>query len=113
MFYFWLVMASTLWVSSVLGDDRLAIGAVLIGTWVLPLLIRRLRRKFATTAVRPRPALRVAQRSHGRRWSPPAAAELARSGAAQLRRAPHRANARPESTAAAAPPAACTAESDT
>jgi hypothetical protein len=61
MFYFWLVMASTLWVSSVVGDDRLAIGAVLIGTWVLPLLIRRLRRGSTVKPVRPRPALRVAQ----------------------------------------------------
>jgi hypothetical protein len=60
MFYFWLVMASTLWVSSVLGDDRLAIGAVLIGTWVLPLLIRRLRKRPAVAPVRVRPALQVA-----------------------------------------------------
>jgi hypothetical protein len=60
MLYFWLVMAGTLWVSSLLGDDRLAIGAILIGTWVLPLLIRRLRKKPAVVPVRAQPALRVA-----------------------------------------------------
>jgi hypothetical protein len=45
MLYFGLLMASTLWVSSLFGDERLTIGAVLIGTWVLPLAIRRLRRR--------------------------------------------------------------------
>jgi hypothetical protein len=45
MGYFVLVMASTLWISDIFGDDRLAIGAVLIGTWVLPMVIRRMRRK--------------------------------------------------------------------
>jgi hypothetical protein len=43
MLYFVLVMASTLWISGVLGDERLTIGAVLVGTWVLPTVIRRLR----------------------------------------------------------------------
>jgi hypothetical protein len=62
MLYFWLVMAGTLWVSSLLGDDRLAIGAVLIATWVLPLVIRRLRKRPAAAQVRVRPALRVAHR---------------------------------------------------
>jgi hypothetical protein len=45
MLYFGLLMATTLWISSIFGDDRLTIGAVLIGTWVLPLVIRRLRRR--------------------------------------------------------------------
>jgi hypothetical protein len=59
MFYFGLVMASTLWVSSVFGDDRLSIGAVLLGTWLLPMLIRRVRGQGTQAA--PRPAsLRVA-----------------------------------------------------
>ncbi|HEV7663369.1 MAG TPA: hypothetical protein VGQ62_07525 [Chloroflexota bacterium] len=48
MAYFGVLMATTLWVSSMFGDDRLTIGAVLIGTWVLPLLIRRLRGKRPT-----------------------------------------------------------------
>jgi hypothetical protein len=59
MFYFGLVMASTLWASSVFGDDRLTIGAVLLGTWLVPMLIRRVRGPGAQPA--PRPAsLRVA-----------------------------------------------------
>jgi hypothetical protein len=53
MAYFGLVMASTLWVSSVFGDDRLTIGAVLLGTWLLPMLIRRMRRSRAPAASRP------------------------------------------------------------
>jgi hypothetical protein len=51
MGYFGLVMASTLWISSVFGDDRLAVGAVLIGTWLLPMIIRRLR--AASPSARP------------------------------------------------------------
>jgi hypothetical protein len=51
MAYFGLVMVSTLWVSSVLGDDRLTIGAVLLATWVIPLAIRHFRRR----AARPKP----------------------------------------------------------
>jgi hypothetical protein len=43
MAYFALLMATTLWVSSIFGDDRLTIGAVLLGTWLLPLALRRLR----------------------------------------------------------------------
>jgi hypothetical protein len=58
MAYFGLIMASTLWVSSVFGDDRVTIGAVLLGTWFLPMLIRRLRRSSAPT---PTPAHRMAR----------------------------------------------------
>jgi len=55
MAYFGLVMASTLWVSSVFGDDRLTVGVVLIGTWLLPMIIRRARRAAPSAdAVRPR-----------------------------------------------------------
>jgi hypothetical protein len=58
MAYFLLLMVTTLWVSSVFGDDRLTIGAVLIGTWVLPLVIRRIRRRRATVgASSPAPAV--------------------------------------------------------
>src|SRR5437870_4169264 len=46
MAYFGVLRVSTLWVSSVCGDDRLTIGAVRVATWVLPLVIRRLRRRF-------------------------------------------------------------------
>jgi hypothetical protein len=41
MLYFALVMTSTLWLSSVLGDERLTVGAVLVVMLVLPSLIRR------------------------------------------------------------------------
>jgi hypothetical protein len=61
MIYFTLIMVSTLWVSSVFGDDRLAVGAVLVFAWLLPILLRRLRRDSsdAYTTTRPR-GLRVA-----------------------------------------------------
>ncbi|HYC23152.1 MAG TPA: hypothetical protein VEI94_10635 [Candidatus Bathyarchaeia archaeon] len=41
MLYFALLMVSTLWLSGVLGDERLTIGVVLILTLVLPSLMRR------------------------------------------------------------------------
>src|SRR5216683_5506099 len=44
MIYFALIMASTLWISSVFGNDRLAIGVVLIVAFLAPILLRRLRR---------------------------------------------------------------------
>src|SRR5438105_5058566 len=53
MFYFAMIMATTLWVSSIFGDDRFTIGAVLLGTWLVPMLIRRMRR----SASAPAPAL--------------------------------------------------------
>lgn len=59
MIYFGLIMASTLWISSVFGDDRLAIGAVLIATWFGPVLIRRMLRKPPAAVARPA-ALRLA-----------------------------------------------------
>jgi len=43
--YFGLIMASTLWVSGVSGDDRVSIALVLLGMWFVPLLLRRLRWK--------------------------------------------------------------------
>jgi hypothetical protein len=49
MLYFTLIMVSTLWASSVFGNDRVAVGAVLVGAWLLPMLIRRMRRQPATT----------------------------------------------------------------
>ena len=69
MAYFGLLLVTTLWVSSVSGDDRLTVGAVLLVTWVLPLAIRRLRRRNAGTvpaAGHAAPALSVS--------APPAAA---------------------------------------
>ena len=43
MLYFALLMASTLWISGVLGDERVTVGAVLVITWVLPTVLRRVR----------------------------------------------------------------------
>lgn len=42
MAYFVLLMASTLWLSAVLGDERLTVGAVLVAMSLLPFLLRRL-----------------------------------------------------------------------
>jgi len=42
MLYFLLLMASTLWLQGMLGDERLTIGAVLLIMLVLPSLMRRL-----------------------------------------------------------------------
>src|SRR5216683_2914154 len=44
MIYFGLIMVSTLWISSIFGNDRLAIGIVLIVAFLAPILLRRLRR---------------------------------------------------------------------
>jgi len=51
MLYFVLLMLSTLWVSSVIGDDRVTLGVVLLAMWLLPLLTRRWR-----SSCRPAPA---------------------------------------------------------
>lgn len=56
MLYFAVLMASTLWLSGVFGDDRITIGAVLLGTWVIPLLLRRVRGKGTRRVASPRTA---------------------------------------------------------
>ena len=48
MFYFALLMVSTLWIGDALGNDRLTIGVMLLVMLVLPAILRRWRR--ATTA---------------------------------------------------------------
>jgi hypothetical protein len=49
MAYFTLVMVSTLWASSVFGiHDRLTVGGVIVGTWVLRLVMQRLRKRQQT-----------------------------------------------------------------
>jgi hypothetical protein len=58
MLYFTLIMVSTLWASSVFGNDRVAVGAVLVGAWVLPMLIRRIKRQPAPARARLHPELR-------------------------------------------------------
>jgi hypothetical protein len=59
MLFFGLLMATTLWVASVFGDSRQIIGALAIGMWILPLLIRRMRRGSTAPAKRPRAPLRA------------------------------------------------------
>jgi hypothetical protein len=78
MLYFALVMASTLWISSVFGDDRLAIGAVLIATWFGPILVRRLRRTGSPEATRNPAQFKVATATAGAPVELPSAARLAR-----------------------------------
>lgn len=80
MAYFGLLMASTLWVSSLFGDDRLTIGAVLLAAWLLPMLIRRLRPSSAA-GVRTSVPLRVATAT-----APPTAAAAPAPAAPRLPR---------------------------
>jgi hypothetical protein len=63
MLYFVLLMVSTLWLSSVLGNERLAVGVVLVGSLLLPFLLKRLRRPalepaFAVASPSMQPSLR-------------------------------------------------------
>ena len=48
MGYFALLMVSTLWLSNVLGNDRLTIVIAFVAAWVLPLVLGRVRRRLAT-----------------------------------------------------------------
>jgi len=57
MLFFGMLMATTLWITSVFGDSRQTVGAIAIGAWVLPLVIRRLRR--ASSGATKRTPLRV------------------------------------------------------
>lgn len=45
MVYFGVIMASTLLVISIFGDSRLAIAPVIVGAWLLPMLVQRMRRE--------------------------------------------------------------------
>ncbi|MGI9145065.1 MAG: hypothetical protein ACR2IK_00700, partial [Chloroflexota bacterium] len=60
MLFFGMLMATTLWVANVFGDSRQTIGLLVIGTWVLPLLIRRLRRGSGGTSRSRAAPIRVA-----------------------------------------------------
>jgi hypothetical protein len=61
MIYFALIMASTLWISSVFGNDRLAIGVVLIVAFLAPILLRRLRRGSTSVSTPRTSQVRVPQ----------------------------------------------------
>ena len=45
MLYFGIIMASTLLVISLFGDNRMSIAPLVVGAWLLPLLVQRLRRQ--------------------------------------------------------------------
>lgn len=60
MLFFGVLMATTLWVTSVFGDSRQTIGAIVIVVWIAPLVIRRLRGRFARPVARRPAPLRVA-----------------------------------------------------
>jgi hypothetical protein len=56
MIYFTFIMASTLWLNSILGDGRVTTAAILVLMFVAPLLIRRWkerRAKYAASSRRP------------------------------------------------------------
>jgi hypothetical protein len=59
MLYFGVIMASTLLVISIFGDSRLAIAPVILGAWLLPMLVQRLRRQTPPTQPVPVPAAAV------------------------------------------------------
>jgi uncharacterized membrane protein len=50
MIFFTLIMASTLWLNSVLGDGTLAAVIVMVAMLVVPGVIRRLRERFGSRA---------------------------------------------------------------
>src|SRR5579859_6028744 len=62
MVFFGLLMATTLWLTGIFGDSRLLIGALVVGPWLAPMLIRRLRRRYATPPARRRRATRARHR---------------------------------------------------
>ena len=56
MAYFGVLLASTLWLTSIFGDDRLSIGLILVAMWLVPVLLKRFRRATpAATAPAPAP----------------------------------------------------------
>jgi hypothetical protein len=53
MLYFGIIMASTLLVISLFGDNRMAIAPLMVGAWLLPMLVQRLRRKPSAVSHQP------------------------------------------------------------
>jgi hypothetical protein len=90
MAYFGVLMATTLWVSSIFGDDRLTIGAVLIATWVLPLVIRRLRQRRASSSTAQAAPVRVVTVPATTASAAPSVARLPRKRTHSGRRRPSR-----------------------
>jgi hypothetical protein len=54
MIYFGVLMAATLWLSGIFGDDRTTVGVVLLAVWGLSWWIRRKRRASRPTPAPPR-----------------------------------------------------------
>jgi hypothetical protein len=54
--YFLVLMVSTLWLSAVIGDERITVGVVLVGMWVVPILLRKWRERNAPAPRRARAA---------------------------------------------------------
>lgn len=94
MLYFLVLMVSTLWLSSVVGDERVTVGVVLLGMWLAPSLLRRLtsRNKAPRSAQPPSGALALAAVSSapasdpGRPASPRPAPPPAPAGASRPRK---------------------------
>jgi hypothetical protein len=53
MIYFAVLMAATLWLSGLFGDDRTTVGVVLLSVWGLSMFIRRRQRRSTKPANRP------------------------------------------------------------
>jgi hypothetical protein len=90
MLYFALLMASTLWISGLLGDERVTIGLVLVATWVLPTVLRRLHaRRAARVAVSsaPKPLAAVTLAVAEPAVTPAASRSRRRAGRSRVARA--------------------------
>jgi hypothetical protein len=73
MLYFLMLMASTLWLSSVLGDERMTLGISLLLMWVAPFLLRKkLGQRLGLVSA---PAVDKAQPSRAASASLPATAQ--------------------------------------
>ncbi|HZR81459.1 MAG TPA: hypothetical protein VFD92_10225 [Candidatus Binatia bacterium] len=77
MFYFALLMVSTLWLNHVLGDERLTVGVMLFVMLVLPSFLRRARTPVAPAKA---PAVSPAAASCGARQRPELAPGGSRAG---------------------------------
>ena len=53
MIYFGVLMAATLWLSGMFGDERITVGVVLLAVWGLSMVLRRQSGTLAPVAARP------------------------------------------------------------
>jgi hypothetical protein len=61
MIYFAVLMAATLWLSGMFGDERITVGVVLLSIWVLSWFIRRHQQQREQRNAQPRPTMRRLQ----------------------------------------------------